>query len=142
MQIQELEMKKKQLQQEQENWEAEMAFKEKQLAEEKRQFDEQMAQKKSSSSRGSSGSGSGGGNATVTKQQTPINKQTTADRIAANNPVTTDPARQYLDALIASGANRNDVILALNQATNAGAITKEERTKLGNIYLPKGHQYT
>ena len=47
-------MKKKQLEQEQKNWEAEMAFKEKQLAEEKRQFDEQMALKKPKSSGGGS----------------------------------------------------------------------------------------
>jgi hypothetical protein len=141
---------------------------EKALAEETRQFNEQMklekekfkyqkkkdaeAKKaaKASASRSYSSSNPGlnlddGDTDTKTKvpnneKQTPINKKTTKDRAAEDNAQL--GAATYLDAAIASGASKSDVAGILNDATNKGVITKEERAALGNIYLPKGHEYT
>jgi hypothetical protein len=62
LEIKNLELKKKQLEQDQKQWAAEQALKKQQLAEEKRQFDAQMAAKKSSGS-----SGGGGGSSSVKK---------------------------------------------------------------------------
>lgn len=139
------------------------------LAEETRQFNEQMAlekekfqyqkdqdaeAKKAAASRSSGGSGGSsggssgglkltggtGGSGSGTKKTGPINKTTTKDRIAGDNSQL--GAAQVLDAVISSGGTKSDVVGILNDATNKGVITKEERAALGAIYLPKGHQYT
>ena len=55
-----MELEKKQLEQQQAQWEAEMQLKKEQLAEEKRQFDKQYEQKQASYNSGSSGSGAAG----------------------------------------------------------------------------------
>jgi hypothetical protein len=86
------------------------------------------------------GSGGGSGSGSSSSSKTPINKKTTKDRAAEDNAQL--GAATYLDAAIASGASKSDVAGILNDATNKGVITKEERAALGNIYLPKGHEYT
>lgn len=74
IEIQRLELQKKQLKQEQAQWEAEMKEKkreyEKTLAEEKRQFDKSLAASKSS---GGGGGGGGGGDASITKDSYAVN---------------------------------------------------------------------
>ena len=126
------------------------------LAEEIRQYNEQMAfqreqfkwQKEQAEARSSGGGGGGGGRSSggyagtlndVVDSVVGKAKSAVTSAVSSKNSV---GATEYLDALISSGGSRNDVILALNGAVNQGVITKEQRTELGNKYLPKGHLYT
>jgi hypothetical protein len=127
------------------------------LAEEIRQYNEQMAfereqfkwqkEQAAASSSGGGGGGRSSGGTTYAGNikdvvEGVVNQAKNAVGSAGGTKEKEVGATEYLDALISSGGSRNDVILALNGAVNQGVITKEQRTELGNKYLPKGQLYT
>lgn len=50
-------------------------------------------------------------------------------------------ATDYLNAMIASGADKNQVLSEITKAVKEGAITKEEAADLKKVFVPKGIQY-
>lgn len=50
-------------------------------------------------------------------------------------------AKEYLNALIRSGASKDKVMNEINLARSRGEITKEEALELGNFFAPRGMQY-
>ena len=108
---------------------AELAQRKAELEEEKRQFDAQMAQKSA--------------------QLTSSNKQAsqTAARakiresVGSTNSNNSTSATDYFNAMIASGATKNQVSAEISKAVKEGVITQEEATELRKLFVPIGVEY-
>lgn len=144
MEIQKLELQKQQLAEQKRQHDAEMAFKKQQLAEEQRQFNQQMAYKSagssSSSSRSSGGSSRSSGSSGSSSSS--VGFLPVKPTSQTNTQKNFNQASNYLNQLITSGANNNQILSAITEAQNAGAISKNEAKRLREIYNPRGHQYT
>ena len=67
-----------------------------------------------------------------------INKVASSNGLKKTN---TTSATEYLNSLIASGADKNQVLSEITKAVKEGAITKEEAAELKKVFVPRGYQY-
>ena len=118
------------------------------MAENKRQHDEAMAFQREQfnwqKSKASSSGGSGGGGSYAKKlyktktagQPKAVKKPETAEEKVENAS-----AKEYINALIESGASKDRVANEIALARRNGAISKEEAKSLQVMFTPRGLQY-
>ncbi len=117
-----------------------------QLAEEQRQYNETMAWNKSQAAAKSSGGGggssssSGGGGKVGVSSGSKSPSKGELNRGQGTKKQGTS-ASDYLNALIASGADKSKVSNEIAIALRNGEITQAEATRLRNIFTPRGVAY-
>lgn len=129
------------------------------LAEQIRQFNEQMAFEKeqfnwtkeqaAKASSGGGGGGSGGGDVGGTTKISTAAKATVSGAKAGASSNVLDAAKRkssvsatdYLNAMVASGKNKSQVVNEINKALKAGEITKAEAQDLKKTFNPRGYTY-
>lgn len=117
---------------------ADKAYKDAQLALQREQFNWQKSQAKESSSSGGSGGSSSKSSGGTVKGGSNGSGGTVADKVANVAAVT---AEDYYNALIKSGATKDQVKNDIAIKLRNGEITQEEATRLRSIFTPRGHQY-
>ena len=118
-----------------------------QLAEQKRQFDILHPQS-SGGSGGSNSSGGGGGSINKGSSSGSSTEESSSGTIHGSSGGTSGESKtslqsgkEYIEALIASGASKDKVANEISLALRNKAITKQEAVKLRALFVPKGVQY-
>jgi hypothetical protein len=128
-----------------------------QLKFEKQKYAEQMALEKekfawqkSQAAKSSSSGGSSGGSIKKSSSSSGSSKSSSSgsSKITSNRSggggkfgSSTTSAKEYLNALIASGANKDKVSNEIALALRGGAISKSEAAALRKTFTPRGVQY-
>lgn len=114
-------------------FEAEMDYK-------NRYFEWQKAQANKSVTTTKSGGGSGK-KTTNNKTTKAISDKMTGIKKPEQKETTLNEAEAYIDALIRSGAKKDEVAREISLALRKGALTQEQANKLRDTYTPRGLQY-
>lgn len=122
---------------------AELEQRKAELDEEKRQFDAQMEQKSAQITGGSSGNSSGGSGGGSSKLLDNHGVLTLGDIKSGNstNSNKSTSAKDYFNAMIASGATKSQVSAEISKAVKEGVITQKEATELRKLFVPIGVEY-
>ena len=116
-----------------------------QLEEEKRQFNLLHGGDNIGGGGGGGSTGTkytGSGTASISKGNSDSKSSVLTNTNTLKDPGdTTKSAREYLEALIASGASKDKVSLEIGLARKMGEITAKEAQQLSNIFTPRGVQY-